>query len=151
MRQVASSYSSKKGSNGDGSDDFVNSPLAPNMVTLIGLVINTIGYFLVPSRLTSEWREKYDHGSTLLAASHFSCTRRWMPWMVKMRDDLAMGHLGTTVRPWLRRTLYTYMCHSIVHDVAVRCNSNLDLCSYGITNTIFHGTIGRVTFRRIGT
>ena len=37
----------QKGSNGDGSDDFVNSPIAPNMVTLIGLVVNAIGYFLI--------------------------------------------------------------------------------------------------------
>lgn len=37
----------KEGSNGDGSDDFVNSPLAPNMVTLIGLLVNAIGYFLI--------------------------------------------------------------------------------------------------------
>jgi ethanolaminephosphotransferase len=37
----------KKGTKGDGSDDFVNSTIAPNLVTLIGLMFNIFGYMLI--------------------------------------------------------------------------------------------------------
>ena len=37
----------KKGAKGDGSDDFVNSSFAPNIVTLLGLFFNVFAYFLI--------------------------------------------------------------------------------------------------------
>ena len=37
----------KKGAKGDGSDDFVNSSFAPNLVTLLGLFFNVFAYFLI--------------------------------------------------------------------------------------------------------